>query len=318
MASRVCGYCGVHAHFALKGETTITLDNDSHRTIAYVQATFSCAACGFLSLALTEVYAGTAEWDYERTAGHEAQYWEQIGIDKCLPENDGPSISNLPLAVESASAEAFRCFKSGQFRAAIIMARGTIEACAKANNITAGTLLDKISEMHGRHMILASTKSAAEAIRIIDSDMAHGDLTASVTWSEARDCVQLMELILREVFELPQLAAQLRSRTARRSGAVGDTSRDKTPRDWTPPAAMKRTPVVDITTSSAASRRAARPSDIPAPPQNPPAAAAPGQAEPPVSPRRLGGGRRAAIAPVDALPDSRRISPNDKVLFARG
>lgn len=214
MASRVCGYCGVHAHFVIEGDTSIVHHEEDGTVI--LQATFRCAACDLLSLAVTEIYSGTDEWEIKKLDGQDQQYWDGIGMDSVLPDNGGPAIANLPDPVEAASTEAFKCFKSGLHKAAILMARTTIEATAKAHGIDTGTLASKIQKMHEQHLILVSTKTAADAIRDFGNDMAHGDLAVDVSWSDARDCIQLMELILREVFELPHLAGQLEARAAKR------------------------------------------------------------------------------------------------------
>ncbi|WP_181419708.1 DUF4145 domain-containing protein [Arthrobacter psychrolactophilus] len=181
-----------------------------------MQAAFSCAACKLLSLGSTDIFAGSSEWAYELVAGEEVKYWSAIGVESWLPDNGGPKIANLPATVQKASEEAFKSFKAGQHMAAILMARTTIEATAKAHGIDKGTLASKIKKMHDQHLILVSTKTAADAIRDFGNDMAHGDLDVAVAWSDARDCVQLMELILREVFELPHLASQLEARAAKR------------------------------------------------------------------------------------------------------
>jgi hypothetical protein len=182
-----------------------------------VQSVFRCASCSLLSLASTDVYSGTPEWGAKFEPGKETTYWSNIGVDKWLPGNGGPEIKNLPVAVAKASAEAFSCFKSGKLIAAMVMVRTTIEATAKAQGIHTGTLFQKITKMQEDHLILESTSTAAHAIRIFGNDMAHGDLSEEVRWSDARDCVDLMELILREVFELPYLAGLLADRAKART-----------------------------------------------------------------------------------------------------
>ncbi len=54
--------------------------------------------------------------------------------------------------------------------------------------------------------------------------MAHGDLEVSIGRDVAEDVVELMQLILREVFELPHLAQNLQKRADERAQAAKATA----------------------------------------------------------------------------------------------
>lgn len=214
MPSRACGYCGVHAHFTPVGLRHIAFEDEGY--LEYVQSGFECAACGLMSLGTTDLVSGMPGYRAQVKEGSERSYWELIGVDTWLPGNDGPKIENLPAAVATAAGDAYKSFKSRVYTAAVLMARTTIEATAKHHGITGRNLLVKIDKMHEEGLILQSTKLAAHAIRSLGNDMAHGDLELSIGRDVARDVVELMQLILREVFELPYLATKLQERADER------------------------------------------------------------------------------------------------------
>lgn len=217
MPSRACGYCGVHAHFSPVGRTFVTFEDEHGGAPQYVQSGFECAACGLVSLGSTDLYSGMSGYREQIAPGKEKGYWAKIGVDTWLPGNTGPTIQNLPPAVANASADAYRSYKSGVHTAAVLMARATIEATAKHHGIGNGNLVSKIQKMLDDGLILESTKHAADAIRLLGNDMAHGDLEISIGRDVAEDVVELMQLILREVFELPYLAQNLQNRARERS-----------------------------------------------------------------------------------------------------
>ncbi|WP_175558485.1 DUF4145 domain-containing protein [Arthrobacter sp. ok362] len=185
-----------------------------------VQSAFACAACGLISLGATDLIPGMPAYGSKVSESMAEHFWGQVGVDRWLPGNTGPMIQNLPPAVEIASADAYRSYKAGIYTAAVLMARTTIEATAKDHKITGGNLVEKIKKMLEEGLILESTKRAADAIRHLGNDMAHGDLSVSVGQDMARDVVELMQLILREVYELPYLAERLQKRADERSVAA--------------------------------------------------------------------------------------------------
>lgn len=217
--SRACGYCGVHAHFVPVGKTYVAYEDDGGIP-EYVQTMFRCAACELVSLGTTDLFPGMPGFRDEIPEGGETRFWEKVGVDTWLPGNTGPTIQNLPPAVAAASADAYKSFKSGIDSAAVLMARTTIEATAKHHGIVNGTLMAKVRAMLDQGLILESTKRAADAIRSLGNDMAHGDLQVALGHDVARDVVELMQLVLREVFELPYLAQNLQDRADERSQAA--------------------------------------------------------------------------------------------------
>lgn len=209
MVSRVCGRCGVHALFTPIGPTNIV--QNEYEPEVYFQSALKCAACEFLSLAFVELYPGMPGTEFNPREDPD-RFWASVSVDDWLPTNAGPRIKNLPKTVESAAEDAFRCFKSQLYAPAVLMSRTTIEATAKAHGVIKGNLVEKIDKLHDQGLILESTKLAAHAIRTFGNDMAHGDLETDISHQDTRDIIELMQLILREVFELPFLAQKLQDR----------------------------------------------------------------------------------------------------------
>lgn len=225
MISRICGHCGIHAHMALLGEANIRRDDYSSEVL--VEHAVRCDACERLSIVRTEVHPGMDAYRMSPTS-NPGDFWEEAGVDSCIPSNAVPEIRNLPPAVEKAAADAFNCFQSDLHRPAVLMARTTIEATAKASGVTSGTLVQKIDALYSGGLILESTKSAAHAIRTFGNEMAHGDLDTEVSPEDTRDIIELMHLLLREVFELPDRAGKLQARAEARRVARDEKSADIT------------------------------------------------------------------------------------------
>ncbi|WP_158614617.1 DUF4145 domain-containing protein [Frigoribacterium sp. PhB107] len=100
----------------------------------------------------------------------------------------------------------------GAEAASILMARTTIEATAKSKGIVKGNLYAKIEELSNTGVIRASALSVAHAIRHLGNDMAHGDVEDAPSAEDASDALQLMDLILNEVFQATNLAEEILAR----------------------------------------------------------------------------------------------------------
>jgi hypothetical protein len=104
----------------------------------------------------------------------------------------------------------------GADAASILMARTTIEATAKSNEITKGNLFEKIEKMRDTGVIRPATLTLAHAIRVIGNDMAHGDVEELPTAEDATDALHLMDLILEEVYQATAIADEIIARRAAR------------------------------------------------------------------------------------------------------
>lgn len=109
--------------------------------------------------------------------------------------------------------------------ASILMTRTTIEATAKSQLVTTGSLVAKIEAMTKRNIIRPATLKLATAIRVLGNDMAHGDVDELPTSEDAADALHLMDMILEEVFQATAIADEIlaRRQLRRMAGPSGAT-----------------------------------------------------------------------------------------------
>ena len=170
-----------------------------------------CGSCGALSVAIV---VGDAI-GISNNKGSEAHL---VLVDRSNTITWYPTSVNtrefpdVPEHVARCATEAYMAAGVGANIAAILMARTTIEATAKSQGITTGRLIAKIDEMANQSLIRPALKAAAHAIRGIGNDMAHGDVEDAPTQQEADDVLQLMSMILTEVFEAAALTKAILER----------------------------------------------------------------------------------------------------------
>jgi hypothetical protein len=119
----------------------------------------------------------------------------------------------VPSHIGEAADEAYRCLSIKAYRAAALLARSVVEATAKEKGITKGNLVAKINELHKQQLIREYVKDAADEVRHLGNDMAHGDFVDTVEPEEADEALALMDEVLEEVFQSP--ARVMRARAAR-------------------------------------------------------------------------------------------------------
>ncbi|ADB31283.1 hypothetical protein Kfla_2207 [Kribbella flavida DSM 17836] len=136
----------------------------------------------------------------------------------------GKDFPDVPEAIASSANEAHLALSVGAFRAAIAMARAVVEAIAKANGITSGTLMSKIDGLRQADVISEAMKEAAHEIRFAGNEVAHGDLvTDPLTREDAEEVLGLMDAIILRVYQEPAQVARVRERRESRTGGSGTT-----------------------------------------------------------------------------------------------
>lgn len=116
---------------------------------------------------------------------------------------------DVPTDIASAASEAYACFSINANRAAVLLARTTVEAIAKDKGISNGNLYTKIETMAQKNIITDQLKDEAHEIRFLGNDMAHGDLGTPVVESDASDILGFLDTLLDYVYQQP-LAIQKR------------------------------------------------------------------------------------------------------------
>jgi Domain of unknown function (DUF4145) len=137
------------------------------------------------------------------------QWWPRSG--------ESPSIPDVPDHIERAAKEAHTSASIGNHMAAILMARTTIEATAKANGVSTGNLKSKIDKMAESSLIRSGIAQQAHVIRLEGNDMAHGDLDVSPDEIDSEEILFLMDEVLHDVFQSPARFARGNARRDARS-----------------------------------------------------------------------------------------------------
>jgi hypothetical protein len=119
------------------------------------------------------------------------------------------SFPDVPAEIAAAASEAHRCrTMANANRAAILLARGVLEATAKDKGITSGGLFAKIDRMHQERLVRPDVRDGAHEVRAFGNDMAHGDFIQHVTPEEADLVLALMDEVLVEVYQSPARVAR--------------------------------------------------------------------------------------------------------------
>ncbi|MEU4320968.1 DUF4145 domain-containing protein [Nocardia fluminea] len=207
MVNRVCWHCKAFAHMDPVEDAIRYKETNSGHTQTF--CTFQCASCRWpvLGVHIRRGSQGATRLEIvDNLIEAEFDWYPSQPTGKRFPD--------VPAHIAEAAKEATGCLSVGHRRAAVILARGVVEATAKEKGITKGTLAAKIEELEAKRLIRAHTKGVADEIRLVGNDMAHGDFaTSNPTQDEAQDVLSFMEEILDEVYQGP--ARLNRTRAAR-------------------------------------------------------------------------------------------------------
>ena len=170
-----------------------------------VQGAASCDNCGLVSVGMRPLDA--------HEGAHSPEEKFETGTLRWYPsEGVSPEFPDVPEAIATAAKEAHASRSIGANMAAILMARTVVEASAKERGIATGSLFAKIDAMRSADLIRASTAEATHEIRHFGNDMAHGDIGDVPSDDDADDVLQLMNELLREVFQGPALSARIKAK----------------------------------------------------------------------------------------------------------
>jgi hypothetical protein len=120
----------------------------------------------------------------------------------------------IPEGVAGFFKEAHDAFSIGAYRAVLLLVRSAIEATAKDRDITSGSLVAKINQLHADEHIRKGTKDMAHALRILGNDMAHGDIDDVPTQEDADDALTIAKFVLDDVYVADALRADMMARRA--------------------------------------------------------------------------------------------------------
>ena len=155
------------------------------------QAPFRCTHCNRLSIA--DAWGNPGE--YLSTA-KSATFWNDHEVVWTPNSVGGKEFPDVPPHIASAADEVHKCRSINADRAAILLARGVVEAAAKDKGIASGSLFQKIEAMCSAGLVRTFTRDAAHELRFMGNDMAHGDFVASIAASDADAVLDVMSEIL--------------------------------------------------------------------------------------------------------------------------
>jgi hypothetical protein len=201
MSSTNCAFCQVKTHLTFKWGEGIRVGGS--RTIQGVAVCDNCRRASVAFRSVSSVEQGSV---IEKLEDHSRvlTWYPQRGV--------APEFPDVPESITTAAREAHTANSIGASMAAILMARTVVEASAKAKTVTSGNLLSKIDALKALDLIRASTAEAAHEIRHMGNNMAHGDIDDKPTTDEADDVLDLMDEVLRDLFQGPALTARIRAK----------------------------------------------------------------------------------------------------------
>lgn len=125
----------------------------------------------------------------------------------------GKSFPDVPPHIAATADEAHQCHSIGAHRGSIALARAVVEATAKHQGVTKGSLMEKIDSLAGQGVISEAMKDAAHEIRFAGNEVAHGDLAEQLLDKEdAEEVLSLMDAMLLRVYQEPAQVARVRER----------------------------------------------------------------------------------------------------------
>ncbi len=123
-------------------------------------------------------------------------------FNTCYP---APDIERAPEFTPEQAAhdfeEAASCLRTGNYKAASIMARASLEAAVKSLEAKGNNLKEKINDLAARHIITPDLADWAHEIRTIGNNAAH-DGTPH-TKQDAEDIIDFAEMLYIYLFTLP-------------------------------------------------------------------------------------------------------------------
>ena len=212
MASRDCWSCGIHSHMTTAGPPALSKNKRSW------WRPYKCDSCGALSIAQVRqfIVLSMGQKREAETPQEASDNWPET-ISEWHPQQSlGRRFDDVPEHIADAASEAYACYQIRSYRAAILMARSVVEATAKDQGITKGSLYEKIDKLKENEVISKGAAETAHEIRFMGNDMAHGDFVDPVEEAECDDLLNFMSVLLDEVYQTPAKLSRHRQARERR------------------------------------------------------------------------------------------------------
>lgn len=185
---QVCDNCNatVDAKELASYEKTLRASTDPDILIEITRYTFlKCPRCErpFVVSQYSQPWGSFTEWDMQQTL---------------LPQPYKPVDPNLPSTVRRAFEEALGCLRSGNYTAAVMMSRKTLEAMCHENKLS-GDLAQMLKTAKELKVIDGRLFQWADELRLSGNRAAH-DVVDSLTRDEAMDVVAFTHAMLEYIF----------------------------------------------------------------------------------------------------------------------
>lgn len=181
--------------------------------LGFFTVTYECGFCKMINIAYASWDRLNQDGPYDYIDSADAFVaGKQLPI-KWSPERvSRVDFPDVPVAIAEVATEAYKCQSVGAHRGAIMLARAVIEATAKNRGITVRSIEGKIEKMAELGLLTPGVVSAAHAVRDSGNAVAHGDFAEyaiEIEDEEAEEVLQLMSMILRDIFQQPAVAARV-------------------------------------------------------------------------------------------------------------
>lgn len=222
MASRVCPYCEKTSHMTARYYSDDNANAHFSERLNVAYSCHNCARISSASLATESNFQSLPNADNNINSA-EPDWDPKVVLGKNFPD--------VPDYIAAVASEAYMCQSIDAPHAAILLARSVIEAAAKYHGIEKGFLAEKIKKLQEKGLVRPLVAEAAEGVKDIGNDMAHGDIKVAVTGDDVEETLMLMSVVLEEVFQVDARTKSLRERVAARKSkpeaSVGSVPREQ-------------------------------------------------------------------------------------------
>lgn len=225
MTSAYCTWCRNQSSMLWMSAASPRIRENSESSGPEAHAAFKCSHCGAISVGILprsvftqakQIVVSEAVWNENNAS----IAWEP----KLL---EGKDFEDVPNQIADAAGEAHRCRSAEAFRASILLARGVVEAVAKDKGVDKGNLAAKIASLESQGFVRRFTREAADEIRHLGNDMAHGDYVEPADKQDCDAVLAVMDEILDEVYQGPARVSRMKRRRA--ANGLGTPESDATP-----------------------------------------------------------------------------------------
>ena|GEM_PF-848623 len=225
--SGLCPRCGKQSSFEIKAISTVSYDDryaikddGSHSLIGLDRvAVLLCRHCNQGTVVIEEKWIGDHP-ARERAGGGDVFY---RGIHWWpLPESH--LSKDIPEDIAGAFAEVSSTLHAQCPRAAVVMARRTLEAVTADKGEKQGNLIVRLKNLATNGILSSGLSEWAHEVRLLGNAGAHYDPLNQVSMEDASELVSFLRELLHHIYELPARLKRLRSSHIKAS--EGETKND--------------------------------------------------------------------------------------------